>query len=187
MRTFIKRALWGALIAGGVTLLGATAANAAETTGDDGLLSGTQVETAITAPISVVNNAISVLGDAVSTAPARSTGSRTRRSTGSRTRSGPGACRRRDQRRFGYGIRHPGRCHRQPPGHRGEQRGERTRHVDDPPPRPRIPEPGSPGRDPGRGASGDHERPGRSALGHPGAARGQRTHHRHGKRRVAAR
>ncbi|MGI0520584.1 DUF320 domain-containing protein, partial [Microbacterium maritypicum] len=62
MRTFIKRALWGALIAGGVTLLGATAANAAETTGDDGLLSGTQVETAITAPISVVNNAISVLG-----------------------------------------------------------------------------------------------------------------------------
>ncbi|WP_183151325.1 chaplin family protein [Microbacterium sp. Se63.02b] len=54
----------------GITLLGATAANAAETTGDDGLLSGTQAETAITAPISVVGNAISVLGDAVTPAPA---------------------------------------------------------------------------------------------------------------------
>ena len=42
MRTYAKRVLWGTLIAGGITLLGATAANAAETSGDDGLLSGTQ-------------------------------------------------------------------------------------------------------------------------------------------------
>lgn len=49
MRTSLKRALWGTLIAGGITLFGATVANAAETTGDDGLLSGTQAETAITA------------------------------------------------------------------------------------------------------------------------------------------
>ena len=42
MHTLIKRALWGTLLAGGITLLGATAANAAETSGDDGLLSGTQ-------------------------------------------------------------------------------------------------------------------------------------------------
>ena len=71
MRTSLKRALWGTLIAGGITLFGATVANAAETTGDDGLLSGTQAETAITAPVSVVNNAISVVSDAVvSSSPA---------------------------------------------------------------------------------------------------------------------
>jgi len=63
MRTSLKRALWGTLIAGGITLFGATVANAAETTGDDGLLSGTQAETAITAPVSVVNNAISVVSE----------------------------------------------------------------------------------------------------------------------------
>nr|WP_017203794.1 chaplin family protein [Microbacterium barkeri] len=70
MRTYLKRALWGTLIAGGITLLGATAANAAETSGDDGLLSGTQVEAPISAPISVLGNAVSVLDDAVSSAPA---------------------------------------------------------------------------------------------------------------------
>ena len=69
MRTFIKRALWGTLIAGGVTLLGATAANAAETSGDDGLLSGTQTVAEVTAPVSIVGNAISLLGD-TSAAPA---------------------------------------------------------------------------------------------------------------------
>ncbi|MCK2033193.1 chaplin family protein, partial [Microbacterium sp. KSW4-4] len=70
MRTYAKRVLWGTLIAGGITLLGATAANAAETSGDDGLLSGTQAVAPITAPITVVDNAISVLGDAASTTPA---------------------------------------------------------------------------------------------------------------------
>ena len=40
MRTYLKRALWGTLLAGGITLLGATAANAADTSGEDGLLSG---------------------------------------------------------------------------------------------------------------------------------------------------
>ncbi|XVL57309.1 chaplin family protein [Microbacterium oxydans] len=49
------------------------------------------------------------------------------------------------------------------------------------------PELGSPGRDPGRGTSRDHERRGRRALGHAGTARGQCTDHRHGQRRVAAR
>ena len=44
MRTYLKRALWGTLLAGGITLLGATAANAADTSGDEGLLSGTQAE-----------------------------------------------------------------------------------------------------------------------------------------------
>ena len=63
MRTFVKHALWGALIAGGVSLLGATAANAAETNGDDGLLSGTQVVAPITAPVEVSDNSLSLLGD----------------------------------------------------------------------------------------------------------------------------
>lgn len=62
MRTIIKHALWGTLLAGGVTLLGATAASAAETDGENGLLSGTQVIAPISAPISVVGNAISILG-----------------------------------------------------------------------------------------------------------------------------
>src|SRR6478736_6749644 len=39
MRTFYKRALLGTLIAGGITLFGATVANAAETPADPGLLS----------------------------------------------------------------------------------------------------------------------------------------------------
>ncbi|RKN66979.1 hypothetical protein D7252_04840 [Microbacterium sp. CGR2] len=44
MRTSVKRALWGTLIAGGITLFSATAANAAETSGDDGLLAGTSLD-----------------------------------------------------------------------------------------------------------------------------------------------
>ena len=47
MRTYLKRALWGTLLAGGITLLGATAANAADTSGEDGLLSGTQADTCL--------------------------------------------------------------------------------------------------------------------------------------------
>ncbi|MET0859462.1 MAG: chaplin family protein, partial [Microbacterium sp.] len=73
MKTFLKRALWGTLIAGGVTLLGATAANAADTTGEDGLLSGNQALISLDAPVSIVGNAVSLIGDstAVSTpAPA---------------------------------------------------------------------------------------------------------------------
>ena len=69
MRTFIKRALLGTLLAGGITLLGATVANAAETTGDDGLLSGTQAIIDVQAPVTIVGNAISVIGDTL-TAPA---------------------------------------------------------------------------------------------------------------------
>ena len=79
MHTFIRRALIGTLLAGGITLLGATVANAAETTGEDGLLSGNQALVDITAPISVVDNAVSVIGDstvvnaAPVTAPATTT------------------------------------------------------------------------------------------------------------------
>lgn len=70
MHTFVKRALWGALIAGGMTLIGATAASAAETGGDDGILSGTQLEAPISIPITVVDNAISLLGSSSVETPA---------------------------------------------------------------------------------------------------------------------
>ena len=63
MHTFIKRALVGTLLAGGITLLGATVANAAETTGEDGLLSGNQALIDVSAPVSIVDNALSVIGD----------------------------------------------------------------------------------------------------------------------------
>ncbi|GAA1977016.1 hypothetical protein [Microbacterium pumilum] len=70
MHTFITRALLGTLLAGGITLLGATVANAAETTVDDGLVSGTQALIDIQAPVTIAGNAISVIGDSSSTAPA---------------------------------------------------------------------------------------------------------------------
>lgn len=70
MHTFVKRALWGAAIAGGMTLLGATAAGAVETGGDDGILSGTQIQAPLSIPIEVAGNAISVLGSSSTEAPA---------------------------------------------------------------------------------------------------------------------
>ncbi|TFV84704.1 DUF320 domain-containing protein [Microbacterium sp. dk485] len=75
MRRFIKRALLGALVGGGLAVLGAGVASAAETSGDDGLLSGTQGLISVELPVTVGGNAISVLGDsssrdAVSTTPA---------------------------------------------------------------------------------------------------------------------
>jgi hypothetical protein len=66
MRTFYKRALLGTLLAGGITLLGATVANAAETTGDDGLLSGTQAVIQVNLPITLSGTSRSVLGDSTS-------------------------------------------------------------------------------------------------------------------------
>ncbi len=63
MNTFIKRALIGTLLAGGITLCGATVANAAETTGEDGLLSGNQALIDVSAPVSIVGNAVSLIGD----------------------------------------------------------------------------------------------------------------------------
>src|SRR5688572_29177551 len=63
MRTSIKRALLGTLLAGGFTLLGATVAQAAETTGDDGLLSGTQAVLDVNLPVTVSGTSLSVIGD----------------------------------------------------------------------------------------------------------------------------
>jgi hypothetical protein len=66
MKKYVSRALWCALLAGGLTVLGATAANAAESGGEDGLVSGNQVLSSITAPVTVEGNAISLLGDSSS-------------------------------------------------------------------------------------------------------------------------
>ena len=57
------RALYATLFAGGLTLLGAGVAHASETSGDDGILSGTQVGISIDLPVTVSGNAISVIGD----------------------------------------------------------------------------------------------------------------------------
>lgn len=70
MRTFAKRALWGVAIAGGITLLGATAANAAETDGEDGILSGTQAVAPVSVPVDLSGNAISLLGSSSTDVPA---------------------------------------------------------------------------------------------------------------------
>ena len=69
MSKAISRGLCLVLFTGGLTLLGTTVANAADTSGDDGVLSGTQVLAPIAAPVDVTGNAISILGDAVA-APA---------------------------------------------------------------------------------------------------------------------
>ena len=70
MNKYVSRGLMGALFVGGIWALGTTAANAATTTGDDGLLSGTQVGAVVEAPVSALGNAVSVLGDSSSTAVA---------------------------------------------------------------------------------------------------------------------
>jgi len=66
MSKYVSRGLALVLFTGGLTLLGAGIANAADTTGDDGLLSGTQVVAPINAPIEAAGNAVSILGDALS-------------------------------------------------------------------------------------------------------------------------
>ena len=69
MNKHVSRGLMGALFVGGIWALGTTAANAAPaTSGDDGLLSGTQVAGVVEAPVSALGNAVSVLGDSSSTA-----------------------------------------------------------------------------------------------------------------------
>jgi hypothetical protein len=68
MNRNIARCLYGVLFAGGLTVLGATAANAADsTTGTDGILSGTVVDAVVSIPVTLNGTAVSVLGDASST------------------------------------------------------------------------------------------------------------------------
>jgi len=79
MHTFFKRALLGAVLGGGLAVAGAAVANAAETDGADGLLSGTQAVIEAVVPVTVGGNAVSVIGDSTSsgadTSAAPTTGS----------------------------------------------------------------------------------------------------------------
>ncbi|MGR0218305.1 chaplin family protein [Agromyces sp. ZXT2-6] len=66
MKRFVSRALYATLFTGGLVLLGAGAANASETTGEDGILSGTQLGVSIELPVTISGNAVSVIGDSES-------------------------------------------------------------------------------------------------------------------------
>src|SRR4051794_19856898 len=70
MQTFVKRALLGALIGGGLAFGGAGLAHAEETSGDNGLLSGTQAVLGIDVPVAIGGNAVSVIGDSTSSGTA---------------------------------------------------------------------------------------------------------------------
>ncbi|MFJ4036812.1 chaplin family protein, partial [Microbacterium sp. NPDC090007] len=81
MRKIYSRVLMGALVGGGLAVLGCGIANAAETSGTDGLLSGDQGLVSVDLPVTVGGNAVSLIGDshsedatttAPSTAPAPS-------------------------------------------------------------------------------------------------------------------
>ena len=73
MRTFYKRALLGTLLAGGITLLGATVANAAEPPTDPDLLSSVVADNGLVD--SLVGDAIvePILGDDGAVAPVTDT------------------------------------------------------------------------------------------------------------------
>ena len=66
MNKLAMRALYATLFAGGLTLLGAGVAHASETSGDDGILSGTQAAISIELPVTLGGNAISLIGDSSS-------------------------------------------------------------------------------------------------------------------------
>jgi hypothetical protein len=69
MKKFIQRGLYFTLFVGGLSCLGVAAANAADTTsGEDGLLSGTQAAVGLEIPIDLSDNSISIIGDATSAA-----------------------------------------------------------------------------------------------------------------------
>ena len=63
MNSLVKKGLYCGLFVAGLTLFGATAANAQETTGEDSVLGGGIIEALVELPVSVVDNAISVVGD----------------------------------------------------------------------------------------------------------------------------
>ncbi len=66
MRKIYSRVLLGTLVGGGLAVLGAGIANAADTSGVDGLLSGDQVGVSVNLPVTVGGNAVSVIGDSSS-------------------------------------------------------------------------------------------------------------------------
>lgn len=63
MNTTIKAGLCSVALAGGLLFLSTSTASAAETTGEESVLGGTQVELPVEVPVDVSGNAISLLGD----------------------------------------------------------------------------------------------------------------------------
>ncbi|WP_020098328.1 chaplin family protein, partial [Microbacterium sp. 11MF] len=90
MNTMLSRALLGTLVAGGITLFGAAAAQAAEptTSGEDGLLSGTQALLNVDVPISVGDTAISLIGDSSTSSSDKGSSPAPSRDSGSASTSG---------------------------------------------------------------------------------------------------
>ncbi|HEY6799951.1 MAG TPA: chaplin family protein, partial [Agromyces sp.] len=66
MKKVISRALYATLFTGGLMLLGAGVAHASETSGEDGLLSGSLLGISVDAPVTISGNGISVIGDSSS-------------------------------------------------------------------------------------------------------------------------
>jgi hypothetical protein len=67
MKKALLRGLYFTLFVGGLSCLGVAAANAADTTsGEDGLLSGTQAGIGLEVPVDLSGNSISIIGDATS-------------------------------------------------------------------------------------------------------------------------
>lgn len=66
MNRNIARCLYGVLFAGGLTVLGATAATAAESSGDDSILSGTVVDAVVSIPVTLNGTSVSIVGDSSS-------------------------------------------------------------------------------------------------------------------------
>jgi hypothetical protein len=79
MNKTVSRALWGAFFVGGLTVLGAGAAHAADTSGEDGTASGNQVGILGDLPVTIGGNSVSILGDS------ESSGSTTAAPTGGST------------------------------------------------------------------------------------------------------
>lgn len=70
MNNYVSRGLYCALFIGGLSVLGATSAHAMDTTGEDSVLSGEQVQVSLNAPIDLTGNAVTVIGDSRSTGAA---------------------------------------------------------------------------------------------------------------------
>ncbi|GHD43625.1 DUF320 domain-containing protein [Mycetocola manganoxydans] len=90
MKRTISRCLYGVLFAGGITLFGATAAHA-DTTGDDGVLSGTLVDAVVSIPVTIGGNTVSLIGDSDSDAAATTSAPAAASAPSSSTTSGNGS------------------------------------------------------------------------------------------------
>ncbi|HWR86489.1 MAG TPA: hypothetical protein VN200_10885, partial [Rhodoglobus sp.] len=66
MNKHVSRGLLGVLFTGGLMALGAGVANAADTSGEDSLLGGTQAVVDAVLPVNIGGNSISIFGDSSS-------------------------------------------------------------------------------------------------------------------------